>query len=148
MHSRWEKRRVSGAKSEALFREAQRLIPGGVNSPVRAWRAVGGTPLFIARAEGARLFDVDGREYLDFVASWGPMILGHAPAEVVRAITDAAGRGTSYGAPTPGEVELARRIVEAVPSIERVRLTSSGTEATMSALRLAGAFPGRPKFVM
>ncbi len=138
---------MSGAKSEALFREAQRLIPGGVNSPVRAWRAVGADPLFIDRAEGARVFDVDGRSYLDFVASWGPMILGHASPDVVRAIQDAAARGTSYGAPTAGEVELARRLADAVPSIERVRLTSSGTEATMSALRLARAFAGRQKIV-
>ena len=138
---------MSGAKSEALFREAQRLIPGGVNSPVRAWRAVGANPLFIERAEGARIFDVDGRAYLDFVASWGPMILGHASPDVVRVVQDAAVRGTSYGAPTAGEVELARRLAEAVPSIERVRLTSSGTEATMSALRLARAFAGRQKIV-
>ena len=138
---------MSGAKSEALFREAERLIPGGVNSPVRAWRAVGGHPRFIERAEGARIFDVDGRGYLDFVGSWGPMILGHAAPDVVSAIREAAARGTSYGAPTVGEIELARRIVDAVPSIERVRLTSSGTEATMSALRLARAFAGRPKIV-
>ncbi|MGH7804522.1 MAG: glutamate-1-semialdehyde 2,1-aminomutase, partial [Candidatus Binatia bacterium] len=138
---------MSGAKSEALFREAQRLIPGGVNSPVRAWRAVGATPLFVERASGAHIYDVDGRSYLDFVASWGPMILGHAAPNVVRAIHEAATRGTSYGAPTAGEVELARRLADAVPSIERVRLTSSGTEATMSALRLARAFAGRPKIV-
>ena len=147
MSVEWNKRRVSGAKSEALFREAERLIPGGVNSPVRAWRSVGGHPRFIERAEGARIFDVDGRAYLDFVGSWGPMILGHAAPDVVDAIREAAARGTSYGAPTAAEIELARRIVDAVPSIERVRLTSSGTEATMSALRLARAFAGRPKIV-
>ena len=132
-----------GARSEALFAEAQRLIPGGVNSPVRAWRAVGGSPLFIASARGSRIMDVDGREYVDFVASWGPMILGHAPPRVLEAIRDASLRGISFGAPTAGEVDLARLLCQAVPSLERVRLVSSGTEATMSAVRVARAFTGR-----
>jgi glutamate-1-semialdehyde 2,1-aminomutase len=136
---------VSRTESERLYEEAQRVIPGGVNSPVRAWRAVGGTPRFIASARGARLTDVDGRSYVDFVGSWGPMILGHAHPRVVEAIRDAAGKGTSFGAPTAGEVELARLLCEAVPSLEKVRLVSSGTEATTSALRLARAFTGRPR---
>src|ERR671925_1529756 len=113
--------RVAG-KSEALFAEAQRYIPGGVNSPVRAFRAVGGTPRFIARAAGSKVYDIDGREYLDYVASWGPMILGHAHPQVVRAVQQAAERGTSYGAPTEAEVILARMICDAFPSVESVRL--------------------------
>jgi glutamate-1-semialdehyde 2,1-aminomutase len=129
--------------SDALFSAAQRLIPGGVNSPVRAFRGVGGRPFFVARAEGARLTDVDGRAYLDFLGSWGPLILGHARREVVEAVAEAARRGTSYGAPTPGEVEMAELIRQAVPSIEMVRLVSSGTEAAMSALRLARGATGR-----
>ena len=133
--------------SEQWFAEAQRLIPGGVNSPVRAFRGVGGTPFFVARGEGPRLFDVDGQSYLDYVMSWGPLILGHAPKRVTEAVTDALERGTSYGAPTPGEVELAREIAAAVPSMELVRLVSSGTEAAMSALRVARGFTGRTKLV-
>jgi glutamate-1-semialdehyde 2,1-aminomutase len=129
--------------SEKLFREAREVIPGGVNSPVRSWKAVGGDPLFIQRAQGAYVVDADGTSYLDFLASWGPMILGHAHPDVVRAITSRAKGGTSFGAPTAIEVELARLIVEMVPSIEQVRLVSSGTEATMSALRLARAATGR-----
>jgi glutamate-1-semialdehyde 2,1-aminomutase len=129
--------------SETLFEEAQRYIPGGVNSPVRAFRAVGGTPRFIANAAGARIYDVDGREYIDYVASWGPMILGHAHPQVVQAVQQAAERGTSYGAPTEGEVILARMICEAFPSIELVRLVSSGTEAAMSAIRLARGYTQR-----
>jgi glutamate-1-semialdehyde 2,1-aminomutase len=124
-------------KSEALFEEAQRYIPGGVNSPVRAFRAVGGTPHFIVRAAGAKIYDVDGQEYIDYVASWGPMILGHAHPQVIRAIQQAAEHGTSYGAPTEAEVILARMICQAFPSIELVRLVSSGTEAVMSAIRVA-----------
>jgi len=120
------------------------VIPGGVNSPVRAWKAVGGTPRFVSRGQGARLTDVDGRSYVDMVCSWGPLIFGHAHPGVLRAIADAAARGVSFGAPTPGEVELAREIVTAFPSIEKVRLVSSGTEATMSAIRVARAFTGRP----
>jgi glutamate-1-semialdehyde 2,1-aminomutase len=123
--------------SATLLAAAGRVIPGGVNSPVRAFRGVGGEPFFVARAEGARLWDVDGRSYLDFVGSWGPLILGHAAPPVVDAVVDAARRGTSYGAPTPGEVELAEAITSAIPSMEMVRLVSSGTEAAMSAIRLA-----------
>ena len=134
-------------RSAELFARAQRLIPGGVNSPVRAFRAVGGTPLFIARAEGARVFDADGRSYLDYVGSWGPMILGHAFPPVVKAVEEAAHRGTSFGAPCEAEVGLAERVVRLVPSIEKVRFVSSGTEATMSALRLARGFTGRRKIL-
>jgi glutamate-1-semialdehyde 2,1-aminomutase len=133
--------------SESLFAAAQRLIPGGVNSPVRAFRAVGGTPFFVERAEGARIFDVDGRAYLDFLGSWGPLILGHAPAAVVEAVTEAARRGTSYGAPTGAEVEMAETISRALPSMEMVRLVSSGTEAAMSAIRLARGVTGRDLIV-
>ncbi|HKW95822.1 MAG TPA: glutamate-1-semialdehyde 2,1-aminomutase [Methylomirabilota bacterium] len=129
--------------SDALFEAAQRLIPGGVNSPVRAFRGVGGAPFFVARAEGARLFDVDGRSYVDFLGSWGPLILGHAAAPVVEALGEAIRRGTSYGAPTAGEVEMAALIARAVPSMEMVRLVSSGTEAAMSALRVARGATGR-----
>lgn len=129
--------------SKTLFAEAQRYIPGGVNSPVRAFRSVGGQPLFIERAKGSRLYDVDGNSFIDYVLSWGPMILGHAPAAVISAITRAASNGTSYGAPTEQEVRLARMITEAMPSIEAVRLVSSGTEAVMSAVRLARAFTNR-----
>jgi glutamate-1-semialdehyde 2,1-aminomutase len=129
--------------SSQLFEQAQKLIPGGVNSPVRAWRAMAMSPRFIAKAQGARIFDVDGNSYLDFVGSWGPMIVGHAHPQVVAAIREAAAAGTSYGAPTPAEVELAELLVAAVPSLEMVRLVSSGTEATMSAIRLARAATGR-----
>ena len=129
--------------SRSLFAAARTLIPGGVNSPVRAFCAVGGEPRFIARAKGARITDVDGYTFIDYVGSWGPLILGHAHPKVVSAIQHAAARGTSYGAPTSGEVELARRIIEIMPAIKRVRLVSSGTEATMSALRLARAVTGR-----
>jgi glutamate-1-semialdehyde 2,1-aminomutase len=131
------------AASSELFLRAQDLIPGGVNSPVRAFRAVGGEPFFVERAEGARLWDVDGNEYLDYVLSWGPLIFGHAHPVVVRAVCEAAQRGTSYGAPTPPEVELAERVREFFPSMERLRFVNSGTEATMSAIRLARGFTGR-----
>ena len=130
-------------RSESLFQSAQRLIPGGVNSPVRAFRGVGGTPFFVARASGARIEDVDGRSYIDFLGSWGPLILGHAAPAVVEALTEAAGRGTSYGAPTAAEVEMAALIARAVPSMEMMRLVSSGTEAAMSAIRLARGATGR-----
>ena len=130
--------------SKSLFEAASRLIPGGVNSPVRAFRGVGGEPFFVARGEGARIWDVDGRSYLDFLGSWGPLILGHAAPSVVAAIADAAARGTSYGAPTGLEVEMAEAITAAYPSIELVRLVSSGTEAAMSAIRLARGATGRP----
>jgi glutamate-1-semialdehyde 2,1-aminomutase len=133
--------------SEELFARAVELMPGGVNSPVRAFRGVGGTPRFIASARGAMLTDVDGRDYIDYVGSWGPMILGHAAPEVVDALREALGRGTSYGAPTELEVEMALEIIDAVPSIEMVRMVNSGTEATMSALRLARGFTGRDKIV-
>ena len=134
-------------RSEALFDRACQLLPGGVNSPVRAFKAVGGSPIFIDHAKRASVFDVDGHGYIDYLGSWGPMILGHAHPSVVEAIRQAAERGTSYGAPCPAEVELAERVVRAMPSIERVRFVSSGTEATMSALRLARGFTGRDKIV-
>jgi glutamate-1-semialdehyde 2,1-aminomutase len=130
--------------SESLYTKARGLMPGGVNSPVRAWQAVGGTPLLIARGEGPRIFDLDGNSFLDYVASWGPLILGHAHPRVVAAVQEAAARGTSFGAPTPGEVELAKLLCQAVPSLDMVRLVTSGTEACMSALRLARAATGRP----
>ena len=132
-------------ESKRLFSEACRIIPGGVNSPVRSWRAVGGQPLFIARGEGPHVFDADGHRYVDFVASWGPLILGHAPAAVVQAIERQAKLGTSFGAPTALEVEFASLLVNALPSVEQVRLVSSGTEATMSVLRLARAATGRDR---
>ncbi len=124
-----------------------RLIPGGVNSPVRAFRAVGGNPVFLARGKGSRVWDVDDREYLDYLGSWGPLILGHAPEEVLTALSETMRRGTSYGAPTALEVELAARVVEAVPSVEKVRMVNSGTEATLSAIRLARAVTGRELIV-
>jgi len=133
--------------SRKLFREAQKVIPGGVNSPVRAFRSVGGTPLFVAKAKGATITDADGNTFIDHVASWGPMILGHAHPRVVSAIRKAAEKGTSYGAPTAGEVALARLIRKAFPSIEKVRLVSSGTEAAMSAVRLARGYTGRDKIL-
>jgi glutamate-1-semialdehyde 2,1-aminomutase len=134
-------------QSTALFERARKVIPGGVNSPVRAFRGVGGTPLFIQRGSGAIITDADGLEYIDYVGSWGPMILGHAHPRVIAAIQEAAALGTSYGAPTRLEIELAEEVIEAFPSIEMLRLTSSGTEATMSALRVARGFTGRPKIV-
>lgn len=127
----------------ALFERAKRVIPGGVNSPVRAFGAVGGAPRFIAKAEGAYVTDVEGRRYLDFVGSWGPLILGHAPQEVVAAVREAAALGTTYGAPCRDEVELAEQVVGAYPGLEQVRFVSSGTEATMSAIRLARGATGR-----
>jgi len=138
---------MTRANSSALFRRAQAVTPGGVNSPVRAFRAVGGEPFFVARAGGSRIWDVDGNAYIDYVLSWGPMILGHAHPAVLAAITDAAARGTSYGAPTGAEVELAELVRELVPSMERVRFVNSGTEATMSAIRLARGFTGRELIV-
>ena len=131
------------SRSQTLFTSAARLMPGGVNSPVRAFRGVGGTPFFVARASAARIEDVDGRSYIDFLGSWGPLILGHAHPSVVEALADAARRGTSYGAPTQGEVEMAAVIARAMPSIEMLRLVSSGTEAAMSAIRLARGATGR-----
>ena len=134
-------------KSQVLFAIARRLMPGGVNSPVRAFRAVGGDPLFMASGKGATMTDVDGKSYIDYVLSWGPLILGHAHPEVVEALARAAETGTSFGACTPREVEMAERILEAYPSIERVRLVNSGTEATLSALRVARAATGRDKIL-
>ena len=133
--------------SERAFEAAKRVIPGGVNSTVRAFKAVGGTPVFVREAHGAYLTDVDGNRYLDYVLSWGPMIAGHAHPAVVAAVRDAAGRGTSYGTPTEYETELAELIVAAVPSVEKVRFCSSGTEATANAIRLARGYTGRDKFV-
>src|SRR5499427_2495966 len=130
-------------RSASLFQSAQRVIPGGVNSPVRAFRGVGGTPFFVARADGARVVDANGRSYIDFLGSWGPLILGHAAGAIVEAVAEAARRGTSYGAPTAAEVEMAELISRAVPSMEMVRLVSSGTEAAMSAIRLARGATGR-----
>jgi glutamate-1-semialdehyde 2,1-aminomutase len=134
-------------RSAQLFSQAQNLFPGGVNSPVRAFRAVGGQPLFIQRGQGAYLFDVDGNRFIDYMLSWGPLILGHADPQVISALHQAAACGTSYGAPNAGEVELAQLIQEFFPSMEKMRFVNSGTEATMSALRLARAFTGRDKIV-
>jgi glutamate-1-semialdehyde 2,1-aminomutase len=134
-------------KNETLFERAQRVIPGGVNSPVRAFRAVGGTPRFFERALGAHLWDAEGRRYIDYLGSWGPMVLGHTHPAVVSAVQAAAARALSYGAPTAEETQLAERLCELVPSIERVRLVSSGTEATMTAIRLARGFTGRKLIV-
>jgi len=131
------------ARSREAFERAGRLIPGGVNSPARAFGAVGGQPIFIARGEGARLYDLDGNDYLDYVGSWGPLILGHCHPRVVRAVEEALHKGASFGAPTELETQLAELIVDAVPSVEMVRLVSSGTEASMSAIRLARGFTGR-----
>jgi glutamate-1-semialdehyde 2,1-aminomutase len=132
---------------EELFHRARRVIPGGVNSPVRAFGAVGGTPVFLREGRGARVVDVAGREYVDLMGSWGPLILGHAHPEVVEAVTRAARLGTSFGAPTPAEVELAELVVERMPSVEQVRLVNSGTEAGMSSIRLARGYTGRPLIV-
>src|SRR5688572_26104757 len=136
---------ISRAKSEALFADALKHIPGGVNSPVRAFRAVGGQPFFVNRAAGAHLWDVDGNDYIDYVGTWGPAILGHAHPKIVEAVQNAARHGTSFGIPNPFEVEMARMICDAVPSIEKVRMCNSGTEATMSAVRLARGITQRDK---
>ncbi len=138
---------MSTQKSEKLFAEAQQLIPGGVNSPVRAFRSVGGTPRFIEKGEGAYVWDADDNRYIDYVLSWGPLTLGHAHAEVVNALQEAVKRGTSYGAPTAIESELAQLVIDLVPSIEMIRFVNSGTEATMSALRLARAYTRRDKII-
>jgi len=135
------------SNNDTLFARAQKTTPGGVNSPVRAFRSVGGTPRFITRAEGPYFWDADGKRYIDYIGSWGPAIVGHAHPEVVKAVQDAAARGLSFGAPTLGEIEMAEEICRLVPSIEQVRLVSSGTEATMSALRLARGATGRDKIV-
>jgi glutamate-1-semialdehyde 2,1-aminomutase len=133
--------------NQELFSRAQKTIPGGVNSPVRAFRSVGGTPLFFAWGEGAYVWDADGKRYIDYVGSWGPLILGHADPDTVRAVQNAAAKGLSFGAPTEGEVELAELLVKRVPSMDMVRLVSSGTEATMSAIRLARGFTGRDAII-
>src|SRR5579862_969578 len=139
--------KLSTTRSEALYERATRVIPGGVSSPVRAFRAVGGTPRFIARGAGQHLTDADGNTYLDFVNSWGALILGHSHPSVVAAINTASRNGTTFGAPCVGEVELAERIVDSYPGLEQVRFVSSGTEAVMSAIRLARAFTGRDLIV-
>ncbi len=138
---------MTRAKSERLFAEALSCIPGGVNSPVRAFRAVGGQPFFAERARGARVWDVDGNEYIDYVGTWGPAILGHAHLPIIRAVQQAAERGTSFGIPHPAEVTMARLICSVVPSVKKVRMCNSGTEATMSAVRLARGFTGRTKII-
>lgn len=135
------------SKSAALFEQAQQLIPGGVNSPVRAYRSVDMKPPFIQRAQGSRIYDVDGNAYIDYVGSWGPMILGHAHPQVVAAVQEAAASGCSFGAPTALEVQLAQRIVDAFPAMEMVRMVNSGTEATMSAIRLARGYTGRDQII-
>ncbi len=133
--------------SDKLFREAKKYIPGGVNSPVRAFKSVGMNPIFIARGKGSHIIDVDDNEYIDFISSWGPLILGHAAPEVINSVKKVMTKGTSFGAPTAYEVELADMVVEAVPSVEKVRMVSSGTEAVMSAIRLARAYTGRDKIL-
>src|SRR5450432_2012958 len=135
------------SRNEELFERAQRRIPAGVNSPVRAFRSVGGTPRFFARGEGAYLWDADGKRYIDYVGSWGPAILGHAHAETVRAVQETAKFGLSFGAPTEIEITMAETLCRLLPSMEMVRLVSSGTEATMTALRLARGYTGRPKII-
>lgn len=139
--------KLSTNRSEQLFKAAQQVIPGGVNSPVRAFKSVGGTPRFIRSAKGAMMTDVDGKRYIDYVGSWGPMILGHADAEVLAALHDAMERGTSYGAPTELEIEIAEEIIARIPSIEMVRMVNSGTEAVLSAIRLARGVTGKNKIV-
>src|SRR5579885_3088088 len=134
-------------RSEALFARAQKLMPGGVNSPVRAFRSVGGGPLFIDRGQGSRIYDADGNEYIDYVCSWGPLILGHRSPEALDAVRETLEVGTTFGAPTEREVLLAEELIDAVPSMEMVRLVNSGTEATMSALRVARGFTGRDLIV-
>ena len=138
---------MSRTKSEQLFAEALKYIPGGVNSPVRAFRAVGGNPFFVNRARGARVWDVDGNEYVDYVGTWGPAILGHACPAIIQAVQQAAANGTSFGIPNPFEVTMAQRICELVPSVQKVRMCNSGTEATMSAIRLARGFTRRDKII-
>ncbi|MDK2848881.1 MAG: glutamate-semialdehyde -aminomutase, partial [Desulfuromonadales bacterium] len=135
------------SRSNQLFQRARKVIPGGVNSPVRAFKAVGRNPLFIDRAAGSVLVDADGNRYIDYVGSWGPMIVGHGHPKVIEAIRDAAGRGTSFGAPTASEIDLAELVCDAFPNIESVRMVSSGTEATMSAIRLARGYTGRDKIL-
>ena len=137
------KRDSAGKKSKQLFERAQKVLPGGVSSPVRAFKAVGGDPIFIDRAAGPYLFGADGKRYVDYVGSWGPAILGHTDPDVVRAVQEAAAKGASFGAPTAGEAELAELVHEFFPSIEMIRFVSSGTEAVMGAIRAARGFTGR-----
>ncbi|RMG68012.1 MAG: aminotransferase class III-fold pyridoxal phosphate-dependent enzyme, partial [Nitrospirae bacterium] len=134
-------------KSKRLFKKAQSIIPGGVNSPVRAFKAVGGQPLFISHAKGSKIYDVDGNAYIDYVLSWGPLILGHAHPAVVKALKKAIEKGTSYGAPTELEIKLAEMVLKAYPSMDKVRMVNSGTEATMSAIRVARGFTGRDRII-
>jgi glutamate-1-semialdehyde 2,1-aminomutase len=138
---------ISRSKSEQLFAEALKCIPGGVNSPVRAFRAVGGTPFFVSRARGAHVWDVDGNDYIDYVGTWGPAILGHAPPKIIKAVQQAAEHGTSFGIPNPLEVTMAKLICSLVPSVQKVRMCNSGTEAAMSAIRLARGFTKRDKII-
>jgi len=135
------------SRNEILFEKSQQVIPGGVNSPVRAFRSVGGTPVFFTRGSGPYVWDADDKRYIDYVGSWGPLVLGHAHSEVVKAVQDAAARGLSFGAPTESELEMAEWLTRCLPSMQQVRLVSSGTEATMTAIRLARGFTGRPKIV-
>src|SRR5882757_8331808 len=135
------------AKSQQLFERAQRSIPGGVNSPVRAFKSVGGTPVFMTKAKGAYLYDVDGNQYIDYIASWGPMILGHAYEPVIKAIQEQAVYSTSYGAPTELEIKMAELIKSMVPNVDLIRMVSSGTEACMSAVRLARGYTGKNKII-
>ena len=135
------------SRNEILFEKSERVIPGGVNSPVRAFRSVGGTPVFFTRGNGAYIWDADDKRYIDYVGSWGPLVLGHAHPQVVKAVQDAASRGLSFGAPTEVELEMAEWLTRCLPSMQQVRLVSSGTEATMTAIRLARGFTGRPKLV-
>ena len=135
------------SRNQQLFEQSQKLIPGGVNSPVRAFRSVGGTPVFFKRGQGAYVWDEDDKQYIDYVGSWGPMILGHAHPAVIEAVCDAARNSLSFGAPTARELEMAELLIKLVHSIEQVRLVSSGTEATMSAIRLARGFTGRSKIL-
>jgi glutamate-1-semialdehyde 2,1-aminomutase len=134
-------------KSHRLYKKAYDVIPGGVNSPVRAFKAVGGKPVFIDRSQGSKIYDVDGNVYIDYVLSWGPLILGHAHPNIIKALKKALERGTSYGAPTSLEIELAELVLKAYPSMDKVRMVNSGTEATMSAIRVARGFTGRDKVV-
>ncbi|MFH1287297.1 MAG: glutamate-1-semialdehyde 2,1-aminomutase [bacterium] len=136
-----------GIISQKLFEEAKRYIPGGVNSPVRAFKSVGGDPLFISHGKGSKIYDVDGKEYIDYVLSWGPLILGHAPAKVIKALKETMKKGTSFGAPTEYEIELAKLVTNAFPSCEMVRMVNSGTEAVMSAIRVARGYTGRNKII-
>src|SRR3954449_3375603 len=138
---------MNTTRSSELFKEAQKHMPGGVNSPVRAFKSVGRDPLFISRAKGSKIFDADGNEYIDYVGSWGPMILGHAEPNVLEAVTHAARGSASFGASTPSEIDLAEAVIGAFPSIEKIRFVSSGTEATMSAIRLARAYTKRKRII-